>query len=1114
MKFLIKTLIITAAFTFFQEANSQTYTIDQGGSVNTCAGDFFDSNNSGNYQDNENYTFTICSDGSAGSNIVNLGFATLFDIDPSDTLFVYDGNSTAATLIGAFNNNNIPTGGVASTTSNTSGCLTFQFISDGAVNSQGWNALIGCLRICQPINPIIITTPTLVNFGPDSTYTNICPGDTVLFNALGTYPNDGVNPLNYTQSDATSTFEWALGTGNVLTTQSASEIYNTPQGYLILLTITDVNGCIETIKHRVRTGIPPIFSGVLALPDTACFGDTVNLIGGFTQTLTPTATGVATNTGIITAGGIVSGQTFLPDGSGTSYTTSVNISGFSGQTIVNGTDIAEVCMNIEHSYIGDLTIELTCPNNTTIILSDTYSSSSPGGTFLGDANDDGSTVPGIGMDYCFDLGAAWGTMTVENNNNNWIPSTVSPGSNILTPGNFQPEQSFNGLVGCPIDGNWTLTITDNIGADNGYIFEWGITLNPAINPNAEFYTVNLLNGTWLSNPDIINDYDTLAIATPSVAGVNSFIFEVTDEYGCTFDTTIQVVVLPELNPIASPDTIVCFNQLVTLDVNTVDSCSYSLELFDSYGDGWNGASLTLFINGIPFLTNITVPNCSGNTSTGCTNIFNIPVTTGDIITMNYTSGSFNSEHSVTLYDPSGAQIFTINNAPDGAIGGNIIAICGDLLDYLWSPAAGLNNPTIKNPIFDGLATNSYTVTISHSNFPQCSTTSDSITLVVVNDPIPVFSVNDTLICIGESITLSLTIGDTILWSTGDTTLSINLTPTGDTTISVVVDVFCGSYSFSQNIVVINNPLPLLTGDSLICIGESVALTISNSSSILWPAGDTTAIVNFIPIRDTTITVTASNFCDTINFTKFIEVTNNTAPDILGDSVVCFGDLVSLTGTATDVELYLWPDSSTASSVSFIPNTDTLVTLYASNRCDTSITNIFIIVNPNPITTISPDTSITIQDSTQIFVLGGNTGVNYTWDPNGSLNCSNCASPIAFPTETTTYSVEIIDTNGCINSNTITIEVLIPDLFIPTGFSPNNDGVNDMLFVRSLDIEKMILQIYNRWGGLVFETEDQEIGWDGKYNGHELDFGVYVYRFEATFLSGEKITQSGSITLFK
>jgi gliding motility-associated-like protein len=61
---------------------------------------------------------------------------------------------------------------------------------------------------------------------------------------------------------------------------------------------------------------------------------------------------------------------------------------------------------------------------------------------------------------------------------------------------------------------------------------------------------------------------------------------------------------------------------------------------------------------------------------------------------------------------------------------------------------------------------------------------------------------------------------------------------------------------------------------------------------------------------------------------------------------------------------------------------------------------------------------------------------------------------------------------------------------------------------------MILQIFNRWGGLVFETEDQEIGWDGKYNGEELDFGVYVYKFEATLFNGGNVEQSGSITLFR
>lgn len=946
--------------------NAQSYTINQGGTITTCSGTLYDSDSTANYQNNENYTITFCSNGAG--NIINLGFAVLFDIDPSDTLFIYNGNSTASPLIGAYNNNNPPVG-VSSTTSNTSGCITLQFVSDGAITDTGWSASIGCVMICQPITPVITTTPALVNYGPDSTYTNICPGDTVLFSATGTYPDNGVNPVNYVQSDATSTFEWSLGVGNVVNTQSASEVYPNPQGYLIILTMTDVNGCIETVRHKVRTGIPPTFSGVFVQPDTSCFGDTINLIGGFNQTTTAPP-GVTTNTGVVSAGGTVAGQTFLPDGSGVSYSTSVNISGFAPQTIVNGTDIAEVCMNIEHSYIGDLTIELSCPNGTTIMLSDTYNGTSPGNTFLGDADDSPapSTTPGIGLDYCFDLGAAWGTMNTENNNSNWIPSTVTSGNNILTPGSFQPEQNFSGLIGCPIDGNWTITITDNIGIDNGYIFEWSILLNPAINPNAEFYTVNILNGIWLTSPSIIVDYDTLALAVPGSAGISSYIFEVTDEYGCNFDTTVQVFVLDELTPVASPDTIVCLGQQVTLDINTVSTCVYSLDLYDSFGDGWNNAILDVFINGAPFLTNITVPNCGG---ASCNSTFNIPVTTGDIITMNYTGGTFDNENDVTLYDAGGNLVFTINDPPDGFIGGNITVVCGALLNYLWSPATGLNDPTINNPIFNGSTTSSYTVTTSYTNFPQCSATSDSILLEVKNDPDP-----------------------------------------------------------------------LVLGDSIVCIGNGIMLSVSDAIS------------------------------------------------------------------------YLWPDGSTGSSVSFIPSADTLITVTASNFCDTFVLNRNIVVNPNPTITILPDTSIVVQESIKIITTGGGSGANYTWSPSDGLNCTNCQQPIASPIETTTYTVEVIDSNGCKSYEYITIDVLLPDLFIPTGFSPNNDGFNDAVFVRSLDIKTMVLQIYNRWGGLVFETEDQKIGWDGTSNGKKLDFGVYVYRFEATLLSGERVTQSGSITLFR
>ena len=841
---------------------SQNYTINQGGSISTCNTTVFDSDSLLDYQNNENYTMTFCSDG--GGNIVNIGFATLFAIHPSDTLYIYDGNTISSPLIGKYNNDNIPPG-LSSSTSNTSGCITLHFVSDAAVVDSGWSASINCITTCQPIHGVITTTPTLIDYGPDSTYSNICPGDNVQFSVSGTYPDNGVNPVNYAQSDATSTFVWSLGLGGSdVLTQTATATYPDPQGYFVMVTITDANGCSEQIRHKIRVGIPPIFSGIHPTPDTTCFGDTVSLIGGFNQT-TSTPNGVTSTPGSIAAGGTVTGETFLPDGSGTSYTTSVSISGFSGQTIAAGTDISSICMNIEHSYIGDLTIELSCPSGASIILSDTYNGTSPASTFLGDANDDGSTIPGIGMDYCFNLGAAWGTMLDENNANNWIPSTVTPGNNILTPGSFQPEESFNNLIGCPVDGNWSITVTDNLGIDNGYIFEWGIALNPAINPNAEPYTVAIVDGYWLTNPDIINYYDTSATAASSNSGIQNFTFQITDEYGCTFDTIIDVFVHPELIPIASPDTIICATQQATLDVDVLGNCNYS-----------------------------------------------------------------------------------------------------------WSPTTGLSNPLIQNPIFSSSTTTSYTVTTSISSHPQCTATSNTITVEIKTVPLPTY-----------------------------------------------------------------------TGDSIACYGDELTLLVSEGDSFLWPDGSTESNITFTPEKDTILTVIVKNFCSSDTISKIITV------------------------------------------------------------------------NPLPITTMTPaDTLIILQESVTLTITDTDLTRSYLWTPNTYLNCDTCVSLISTPNESITYTIITTDTNGCINSRICYIDVQIPDLFIPTGFTPNGDGINDIVFVRSLDISSMSFQVYDRWGGLVFETSDQTVGWDGTFRGKDLDFGVYVYKFEATLLSGKQVKQSGSITLFR
>ena len=74
--------------------------------------------------------------------------------------------------------------------------------------------------------------------------------------------------------------------------------------------------------------------------------------------------------------------------------------------------------------------------------------------------------------------------------------------------------------------------------------------------------------------------------------------------------------------------------------------------------------------------------------------------------------------------------------------------------------------------------------------------------------------------------------------------------------------------------------------------------------------------------------------------------------------------------------------------------------------------------------------------------------------------------------------------------------------VPSGFSPNNDGSNDVPYVRGFGIETMLFQVYNRWGQLVFSTTDQHIGWDGTYQGVPQEVEVYIYTLEVEFMDGK------------
>jgi gliding motility-associated-like protein len=190
-------------------------------------------------------------------------------------------------------------------------------------------------------------------------------------------------------------------------------------------------------------------------------------------------------------------------------------------------------------------------------------------------------------------------------------------------------------------------------------------------------------------------------------------------------------------------------------------------------------------------------------------------------------------------------------------------------------------------------------------------------------------------------------------------------------------------------------------------------------------------------------------------------------------------------------------------------------LPTSAGCDSVVTvNITVLPRPEVIATAS-STSIFAGDS---VLLDANGAVFYVWSPNTDLSCTNCESPIATPLATATYVVTGTDASGCASSDTIRVEVDIQcnEPFIPTIFSPNGKGpaANELLCLFSNCVDQLKFVVYNRWGELVFETDDITKCWDGFYKGKDALSGIYAYNLYILQLDGTVVNKKGTITLVK
>jgi len=239
-----------------------------------------------------------------------------------------------------------------------------------------------------------------------------------------------------------------------------------------------------------------------------------------------------------------------------------------------------------------------------------------------------------------------------------------------------------------------------------------------------------------------------------------------------------------------------------------------------------------------------------------------------------------------------------------------------------------------------------------------------------------------------------------------------------------------------------------------------------------------------------------------------------------DTLICEGDSVQLYSAGGST--YQWSPSVNLSNyqaqnpMAFpVISTGYEVLVTDTNGCQ-DIDSVQIIVQ-NPISLDLDDLVLVVGDTLTLLKAYGGTGVTYKWIPSTGLSCDTCARPKLTALESGEYTLIITDTNNCFETAT-TFYLEVEDKYtldVPEAFTPNGDGVNDVIYVRGWGIKELItFKIYNRWGELIFESNELSVGWDGTYKGKMQGIETYVFYVEALTYGDNVLKKKGNINLLQ
>ena len=449
----------------------------------------------------------------------------------------------------------------------------------------------------------------------------------------------------------------------------------------------------------------------------------------------------------------------------------------------------------------------------------------------------------------------------------------------------------------------------------------------------------------------------------------------------------------------------------------------------------------------------------------------------------------------------------------------------------WSPPTDITSTTSFNPIvFPDLATTYY---VEATDTLGCKW-NDSV-FITTHPYVPSDLQDEYFICIGDTIQITSNVGSVYRWSptTGISDSTVNNPKFfGKTTETYYInyDDHNGCRWYDTILVEVGSIVPTEAGDpGTICQGDSFVIggnpTAPPFSHFEWDnivflddknAPNPTAF----PMSTTLFTI--RTFADTCSGVDTVRVVVLPEPQIglLDNASICKGDTLLL--RTNGLGSYSWSGVGGLSSSSD-PNPlvqPTASTYYFVTVSDTfgctSTDSVFIHVQEYPIANAGGVIPGCDDEET---TLGGNYEFNnnyqFRWTPGELLNDSTIANPITVLHSPTHFVLSVTDSIGCTSVDSAFADIHICDckVYIPNAFTPDGDGLNDEFYPGYYcEFEYFNFSIFDRWGNLVFETDDSEVFWNGHYEGELAMQGVYVYKLVYKSIFGSEIEKIGQVTL--